>query len=118
MTYTIRRATSAEAPIIAQQRRGMFEDMGGSYARYLGVEGMDEAFIRDRLFKPFFTTKASRGMGIGAYQAREYVRSLGGSVGVDSTPGRGTVFRIRLPLVEAAAVDAATAANDQLAAAP
>jgi putative PEP-CTERM system histidine kinase len=81
-------------------------------------EGMDEAFIRDRLFKPFFTTKASRGMGIGAYQAREYVRSLGGSVGVDSTPGRGTVFRIRLPLVEAAAVDAATAASDQLAAAP
>lgn len=44
MTYTIRRATSAEAPIIAQQRRGMFEDMGGSYARYLRVEGMDEAF--------------------------------------------------------------------------
>jgi GNAT superfamily N-acetyltransferase len=45
MTYTIRRATPAEAPIIAQQRRGMFRDMGGSYSRYLGVEGMDEAFV-------------------------------------------------------------------------
>lgn len=44
MTYTIRRATAAEAPIIAQQRRGMFRDMGGSYTRYLSVEGMDEAF--------------------------------------------------------------------------
>ncbi|EQD61312.1 periplasmic sensor signal transduction histidine kinase, partial [mine drainage metagenome] len=48
--------------------------------------GMDEDFIRNRLFKPFFTTKASRGMGIGAYQAREYVHSLGGAMRVNSTP--------------------------------
>ena len=60
--------------------------------------GMDEDFIRDRLFKPFFTTKASKGMGIGAYQAREYVYSLGGAMNVRSTPGQGTVFAIRLPL--------------------
>jgi signal transduction histidine kinase len=72
--------------------------------------GMDEAFIRDRLFQPFFTTKASKGMGIGAYQAREYVRALGGAVDVDSTPGQGTVFRISLPLAEPAADAAATAA--------
>ena len=76
--------------------------------------GMDEAFIRDRLFKPFFTTKASRGMGIGAYQAREYVRSLGGAVDVDSAPGRGTVFRICLPL----AADVEAGADGKLAAAP
>jgi signal transduction histidine kinase len=63
---------------------------------------MDEDFIRNRLFKPFFTTKASRGMGIGAYQAREYVRSLGGTLHVDSTPGEGTVFAIELPLAEPA----------------
>jgi len=78
--------------------------------------GMDETFIRDKLFKPFYTTKASRGMGIGAYQAREYVRSLGGSVSVDSAPGRGTVFTIRLPLVETAVESAAT--DGKLAAAP
>ena len=78
--------------------------------------GMDEAFIRDKLFKPFFTTKASRGMGIGAYQAREYVRSLGGAVNVDSSPGRGTVFTIRLPLVDI--MDVAAAADGKLAAAP
>jgi len=78
--------------------------------------GMDEAFIRDKLFKPFFTTKASRGMGIGAYQAREYVRSLGGAVSVDSAPGRGTVFTIRLPLVDI--MDVAAAADGKLAAAP
>lgn len=45
MSYTIRRAFAAEAPIIARQRRGMFEDMGGSYSRYLSVVGMDEAFV-------------------------------------------------------------------------
>lgn len=62
--------------------------------------GMDEDFIRNWLFKPFFTTKASKGMGIGAYQAREYVHSLGGALNVRSTPGEGTVFAIRLPLAE------------------
>ena len=62
--------------------------------------GMDEDFIRNRLFKPFFTTKASKGMGIGAYQAREYVQSLGGVMSVRSTPGQGTVLAIRLPLAE------------------
>ncbi len=69
--------------------------------------GMDEDFIRNRLFQPFFTTKASRGMGIGAYQAREYVHSLGGAMRVNSTPGEGTVFTIQLPLAEPVA-DATT----------
>ena len=72
--------------------------------------GMDEDFIRNRLFKPFFTTKASKGMGIGAYQAREYVHSLGGSMSVRSTPGQGTVFAIRLQLAEPAG-NAKTAGN-------
>ena len=54
--------------------------------------GMDEAFIRDRLFRPFDTTKGSRGMGIGAFQIRDYVRSLGGEVEVASQPGKGTRF--------------------------
>lgn len=58
--------------------------------------GMTREFIQQRLFKPFDTTKGSRGMGIGAYQLREYVRSLGGSVEVTSTPGRGTTFVVTL----------------------
>jgi len=60
--------------------------------------GMDAEFMRERLFRPFDTTKGSKGMGIGAYQVREYVRSLKGDVEVSSTPGRGTNFYIRLEL--------------------
>ncbi len=59
--------------------------------------GMDEAFIRARLFRPFQTTKGKSGMGIGAYEAREFVRSLGGDIHVESRPGEGTIFRIHLP---------------------
>ncbi len=59
--------------------------------------GMDEAFVRDRLFRPFDTTKGTRGMGIGAFQIREYLRSLGGGVEVTSAPGRGTTFSLVFP---------------------
>jgi putative PEP-CTERM system histidine kinase len=62
--------------------------------------GMDAEFVRQRLFKPFDSTKGSKGMGIGAYQTREYARWLGGDVEVYSTPGKGTDFCIRLPLCQ------------------
>ncbi len=63
-------------------------------------KGMDSAFVRDRLFRPFDTTKGSQGMGIGAYQAREFVRSVGGDIQVHSEPGKGTRFVIELPSIE------------------
>jgi signal transduction histidine kinase len=56
--------------------------------------GMDPQFIRDRLFRPFDTTKGTRGMGIGAFQIREYITSLGGRIEVQSEPGRGTTLRL------------------------
>jgi putative PEP-CTERM system histidine kinase len=59
--------------------------------------GMSEEFIRRRLFKPFESTKGASGMGIGAYQAREIVRGLGGDLVVVSEPGKGTVVTILLP---------------------
>lgn len=61
-------------------------------------EGMDETFIRERLFRPFDSTKGLTGMGIGAYECREFVHSIGGQVRVSSTPGVGTVFTMLLPL--------------------
>jgi putative PEP-CTERM system histidine kinase len=60
--------------------------------------GMSEQFIRERLFKPFDSTKAGKSMGIGAFEAREYVRTLGGAIDVNSQSGRGTVFYVTLPV--------------------
>ena len=58
--------------------------------------GMSEQFIRYRLFKPFESTKVA-GMGIGTYEAREYVRELGGRIEVEAREGQGTIFRVFLP---------------------
>ena len=58
--------------------------------------GMDETFIRERLFRPFDSTKGTSGMGIGAYQIKETVQMAGGRLDVSSEPGRGT--RISLVL--------------------
>ncbi len=60
--------------------------------------GMSQEFIRDRLFRPFDSTKGSQSMGIGAHQARDYAGALGGRLDVSSTVGEGTVFSMRLPL--------------------
>lgn len=72
--------------------------------------GMSQAFIRDQLFKPFQTTKAS-GMGIGAYEVHQYVQELGGSLTVHSEVGVGTCFEVRLPI----AANAQNAGNKAVA---
>jgi signal transduction histidine kinase len=59
-------------------------------------QGMSAEFIRDRLFKPFESTK-SAGMGIGVFESREYIVELGGQLDVVSTPSLGTTFQILLP---------------------
>jgi signal transduction histidine kinase len=60
--------------------------------------GMTEEFISAQLFKPFESTKGLTGMGIGAYQAREYIQRLAGSIDVTSEPGIGSCFSVRIPL--------------------
>ena len=60
--------------------------------------GMDKQFIEERLFKPFDTTKGNAGMGIGAYDAKTYIESIGGKLSVMSEPGRGSCFTLHFPL--------------------
>ncbi|MEW8539126.1 MAG: XrtA/PEP-CTERM system histidine kinase PrsK [Candidatus Thiodiazotropha endolucinida] len=60
--------------------------------------GMDALFIKERLFRPFQTTKGNAGMGIGVYETREYVNSLNGKMKVESVKGVGTKFEISIPL--------------------
>lgn len=64
--------------------------------------GMTAEFVRERLFRPFDSTKGSKGMGIGAFQAREYIRSLQGWVEVDTAPGQGTSVRVIVPIAHSA----------------
>ncbi|MBW8329012.1 MAG: PEP-CTERM system histidine kinase PrsK [Thiobacillus sp.] len=75
-----------------------FEEAGLAIIEIIDTgNGMDDEFIRTRLFQPFDSTKGA-GMGIGAYECRETLRALNGNIEVDSTPGRGTRFRLSLPL--------------------
>jgi putative PEP-CTERM system histidine kinase len=59
--------------------------------------GMDADFVATRLFKPFDSTKGLTGMGIGAFESREYIRSLGGEISVESELGAGSLFRVVIP---------------------
>ena len=68
--------------------------------------GMSPGFVRDQLFRPFVSTKPN-GFGIGAYEARELVRAMDGRLDVTSREGEGTRFRILLPAVPAAMLEAA-----------
>jgi putative PEP-CTERM system histidine kinase len=62
--------------------------------------GMDEHFIQHRLFKPFDSTKGLTGMGIGAFESRDFIRSMGGDISVQSSPGQGSIFRVCIPCME------------------
>lgn len=67
-------------------------------------DGMTAEFVRDRLFTPFGSTK-DNGLGIGAYQARELIRTVGGDILVQSRPGLGTRMRVALPCLAQVAED-------------
>jgi two-component system NtrC family sensor kinase len=57
------------------------------------------AEILPRIFEPFFTTKpAGQGTGLGLAICRDILTRMNGSISVDSAPGQGATFRVRLPL--------------------
>jgi len=58
--------------------------------------GIDKKNL-ESIFNPFFTTKAE-GVGLGLAVVSKIVEEHGGEINVDSTPGEGSVFLIRLPM--------------------
>lgn len=57
-----------------------------------------EPELREKIFEPFFTTKGASGTGLGLAVSAELIRHHGGTIGVESEPGKGTTFTIRLPV--------------------
>ena len=55
--------------------------------------------VRSRVFDPFFTTKGVGGMGLGLSVSYGVIRRHGGAIRLESEVGRGSTFRVVLPLV-------------------
>lgn len=59
--------------------------------------GMSAEFLRDSLFRPFHTTK-KKGLGIGMFQSKMMVEANRGTIQTESVVGKGTTFKVNLPL--------------------
>ena len=75
---------------------------------------MSPQFVRESLFKPFVSSKDG-GFGIGAFEARELVRGMGGRLDVESREGLGTRFSILLPVSAAAGYIGRNAVESEVA---
>jgi histidine kinase len=101
----------------------MREEGGGKVRLRTRDEGQDLVFevidngcgmdweVKGKVFTTFFTTKGGKGTGLGLLTTRKIVHEHGGRIDVESVPGQGSVFRIRLPRQRLDTLAAACAAK-------
>ena len=99
-------ASQSGAPIVLEIRNSALR---GEIAVIDVGKGMSPQFLRHDLFRPFVSTKEN-GFGIGACEARELVKAMGGRLDVESREGLGSRFVVSLPLAEASRLLAQRAA--------
>ncbi|MGH7854497.1 MAG: sensor histidine kinase, partial [Candidatus Binatia bacterium] len=63
--------------------------------------------VLPKIFQPFFTSKKRRGLGLGLPICDRIAKAHGGTIKVESKPGEGTIFKIRLPLIPPGASEGA-----------
>ncbi|HIQ18621.1 MAG TPA: PEP-CTERM system histidine kinase PrsK [Novosphingobium capsulatum] len=97
LVHLVQNALDASGPGMPVRIEVSGEGETGSVAVVDSGCGMSAEFVRNGLFKPFVSTKPG-GFGIGAFEARELVRAMRGSLEVESREGLGSRFVVRLPL--------------------
>ncbi|KIX13811.1 hybrid sensor histidine kinase/response regulator [Dethiosulfatarculus sandiegensis] len=76
--------------------------------------GLEPEFL-DRIFEPYFTTKGSAdGTGLGLAVVHGIITGHGGSIEVESRPGRGSAFMVLLPLIRQTALPSQTISDSPL----
>jgi signal transduction histidine kinase len=100
LRHLVQNALDASPPGVPVLLEVRSSGIRGEIAVVDAGEGMSPQFLRQDLFRPFVSTKEN-GFGVGACEARELIRGMGGRLEVESCEGVGSRFTISLPLAEA-----------------
>ena len=101
MLNLVMNASEAMASVPAERRQITVRTLASDGRVYASVVDRGPGFApetHDKLFEPYFTTKA-QGLGLGLSISRSIVLAHGGRLWGVSTPGRGATFHIALPAV-------------------
>lgn len=104
--HLVQNAVEASAPDAAVTLRVVAAGDLATIAVIDRGHGMSPGFVRDRLFKPFVSSKPE-GFGIGAYEASRLAQAMGGRIEVASREGEGSTFRVLLPRVPQSSMEQA-----------
>nr|WP_218647656.1 XrtA/PEP-CTERM system histidine kinase PrsK [Sphingobium lactosutens] len=97
VTHLMQNAIDASPPDSPVELRLSTDDRAAIVEIIDKGTGMSAEYVRRDLFKPFSSSKAG-GFGLGAFEARSLAEAMGGRIEVESQPGLGSRFTLRLPL--------------------